>query len=515
MFLTVLALVNRMKPFLAAALLLLSAASAAAAPDVNFNVTDVVVYPQGTALVLQDAQVGGGNGFSAVLPGGVYVDSVRVSEDGGTVLKAEAYENPEEAPKLAAIAQWSVARALSGSVGSQVRFMTDYGEYSGVLSGFDEASGLMVLEAVNVTAGEGTSRSVKSAPFILMSSSQVREMVLDRKPQMPPPSPALQVQAYNPYYQQAPKRVRVVWEDIGAKARKARISYLSSGIGWSPVYHLDLPGEGGNARLSFIAQVADTAPANFSAVRLRLVGGSINIRTSQGYQQMWDSNTQSELNMRVAGYAMPSASYQPQRLSVDEYEVYDFPARQDLRAGGTLLLPVYDGDVGFRREYVWDARSSGGAWQGYSKYDSGDVRGRVQNIYLVKNSNRTWPAGTVSVYEGGLLIGQDTIMWTPQGAEAKVTVGFAPDIEVKRRETVKAFYRQNNYNEDYSHEARLTLKNRKPAKVAVTVMDEYPRNAHNFTASAPYEEEPGNLMTWKVELAPGQEYGISYQYVTE
>ena len=502
--------------FSVVAIILLAACCTAAQNEVKFNVTDVIVYPQNTALIRQDAAIAAANYFATVLPQGAYADSLRVTEDGGVVLKVEAFENQDDIQTQAFKAdQLSVAKVLVVSVNSQIKFETEYGEYSGKLAGFDENSGLMVLEAVNYTVAQGGARFARYAPYILMSSSQIREMVLENKPQMPQASASTLPATYNPYYQQTPKKVRVEWEDAAAAARKVRMSYLSAGIGWAPVYHLDLPPEGGQGRLTFIAQVKNALPANYSGVRLRLVAGNINIRSSSGYQQPGDTVTQAAMRMEESGYAYPLVSYQPQRISVGEYEVYDFPERQDLREKETLMLPVYDGKVDFKRQYVWDARSSGGVWQGYSKYDSGDVEGKVQNIYLVMNSNRTWPYGIVSVYQEGMLIGQDTISWTPDGAEAKVTVGFAPDIDVKRRETVKAFYRQGNYNEYYDHTAYLTLKNRKATKATVTVIDEYPRYAHNFTASMPYSEEPGNLMKWHVDLQPGQETEVTYKYTTE
>jgi len=129
---------------------------------------------------------------------------------------------------------------------------------------------------------------------------------------------------------------------------------------------------------------------------------------------------------------------------------------------------------------------------------------------MVKNEGETWPQGTVNVYRDMYLIGQDQIEWTPMGREAKVTVGYAPDIEVKKRATSKTLDRY-----DYSHAVTLSLKNYKDEPATVEVIDNYPQHAIDFEAGLDYEEKPGNLLYWTITLAPGEQRNVTYSYWTD
>ncbi len=131
----------------------------------------------------------------------------------------------------------------------------------------------------------------------------------------------------------------------------------------------------------------------------------------------------------------------------------------------------------------------------------------------MRNDNKTWPAGKVAVYRDGLLVGEDGIEWTPRGRKAKITVGAAPDIDVKKLTTSKV--REDRSCCDYDHSVVLLLKNYKDEAVTVSLLDGFPQQAKDLEASVAYQEQPGNLMTWNVTLAPGEKREIAYTYWTD
>jgi len=476
-----------------------------------FNVTDVIVYPQGSGLILQNAVVSGGNFFNTTLPPKAYADSIRVIEAEGVKRIVVEAVSAESAAQSARASRTPVTSILEENRGSLIELETLSGTYVGRLAWYDEQNGIILLEGVNYTVVRGGVREEKRAAYLTIPFSDVRSYVLGRKPHVvDAPITWAATTLYSPY-QQPPSRITVSWEDAGSGARNATMAYLSGGLAWKPQFLLDVGSE--RTRFSFWAQVTNTMGMNLTGVRLRLVAGNINIVQQGQYpREEWMSATQSV--MSDGGFGAVSGGL-PQNIKVEEYEVYDFPGSTSMRSGESVYLPVFDDYVQYRREYVWDARSTTD-WRGYMSYDSDDKAGKVQRIYTISNKGRTWPYGVVSVYQDMMLTGQDTISWTPKGGEAKVTVGYAPDIEAKRRETVKAYYKyQSSYDQDYNHTVTLKLRNYKTEAVDVLVMDEYPRDAHNFTATARYDERPGNIIEWNVGLRPGESREIAYSYFTE
>jgi len=194
--------------------------------------------------------------------------------------------------------------------------------------------------------------------------------------------------------------------------------------------------------------------------------------------------------------------------SIGEYEIYNLNRTISLETGETKNIPLFSGIVSFKREYVWDARGETNYYS-YSSWET-EKEKNVQVIYEILNEGRTWSHGTVYVYKEGILIGADSIEWTPKGREGKVTVGMAPDIEVKKSHTTKKVAEQYKYD----HTVTLWLKNYKQEKATVKVMDEFSSSAMNLKATEAYTEKPGNLMEWELNIEPGQEKTVTYTYYT-
>ena len=132
----------------------------------------------------------------------------------------------------------------------------------------------------------------------------------------------------------------------------------------------------------------------------------------------------------------------------------------------------------------------------------------------MKNNGKTWPEGIVNVYQDYMLIGQDGIQWTPKGREAKVTIGVASDIVVKKKATVKEISPDDRYNDDYKYTITIDLVNYKDKQVTVKVFDTFPSNALELGSNPGFEEKPGNQMAWEISLGPGEEKEIVYTYET-
>ncbi len=494
-------------------LVLLLAASVSAQVEVSFTMSDVIVYSQGIGLIIQSADLPAGNQYMTTLPEGVIEDSIRVTEEGASVLMTRTSRKVSSSATLGD--QWTFQELLAPNLGAQVRISTYEGDYSGTLKWYDAISNTILLTDVTYSLRQGNAQ-IQNAQNLVIKQSNLESYVFPNLPELPEirSQPAPQPQYM--WGQQPTGAIDVSWLDTGDSPTKAGMTYMTSGLSWKPIFYLDLAEsspDSGKAGFSFLAKVENRIRSNLSSVNLKLVAGNINIASISG----GSTGVGMHMEQRALSNIYESdemSSVVPSISGIEEYAVFTFPNPQTIRAGESLILPVFEEVVEYVKDYVWDARSQTN-WGGYQSYDSGEQEGKVKRIFRLTNPDKTWPYGIVSVFEGMMLTGQDGISWTPKGREAKVTVGSAPDIEVKRRQTSKVFYRDGNYNEDYNHTVTLSLKNYKIDPVEVLVIDTYPQRAHNLTANIAFEEKPGNMMHWKVKLEPGQTQKLIYGYWTD
>ncbi len=231
-------------------------------------------------------------------------------------------------------------------------------------------------------------------PYLTLSVSSIANLLFDERPLLPELDATTTI---NPYYgygrpmQGNPPTIS--FRDTGAGERDVRVMYLTQGLSWEPVYTLDQVGErpekperqgwwewikglvfgseqsttqagDDRARFGYWAKVTNTLGHDLDDVKVRLIGGSIRLAQRDGYEGysmsgiLNEEMTHSQRALDVANmiadqeYSLPPVS----TSSLEEYEVYDLPGTQTLRAGETKLISLYEDDVDVERLYVWDAR---------------------------------------------------------------------------------------------------------------------------------------------------------------
>lgn len=466
--------------------------SCATSVEVKTRISEVVVYPQ-VSLIYRAGSVGGGYSYYTDVNSTPYGNSVRISGRNISV-----YETTVEAVREATETsrQTLIESLLNSRLKKRIRFGYGGGTTEGTVEGFRD--GWLLLSNFR---DPNTNESI---PFMVLNYNTITRFMLSESPV------SLFTNAFSTItsgyygYQMQPGKYRISWESTKAEG-EVGVSYLAGGLSWNPFYRLDLSDDG--AHLEYMAQVTNGLNENLGDVDMKLVAGKIRIEGIGGHYGGYMTASQ-----RAMGYA-EEALYAPSVHSatvsaVGEYEVYDLDRKISIKPGQTKNLPLFDDDVESKKTYVWDARADTN-YYGYSSWET-DVGRNVQVIYSIRNTGKTWSHGTVFVYRDGILIGSDSIEWTPKGREAKVTVGMAPDIEVKKSHTKKRIsgvYR-------YDHNVTLWLKNYKTEKVKVKIMDVFSEYAQGLEASVPYTEKPGNLMEWNININPGEEKTLTYIFHT-
>lgn len=463
------------------------------AKNVDMSVSEVIIYPQGVSLMYMDAILPSGHSFYTHINSSLFTDSVRILSDKIEVLDISIEPLDELGGGK------DIQSLFTELDGKGMKVVLDQKEYRGNLTWFD--TNWLMLKSGDI-----------AFPFLLLRLNSIATLMLTEFPSSlsrdagdlgapevvyPYPYNLYQLPSTNPAGYKISWRNKEYGKDF--KGEKIRLSYLANGLRWKPFYRLYITDD--SARLRYYAQITNGI-GGMEDVEIKLVAGKIRLEGIAVADEM--------SYMTATQMAMPSTSYgaspSPSVSPLEEYAVYDLERLISLRKGETRLIPLFSGGVEFERRYVWDARGEDRSYW-YDRWET-QIQKSVQTILELRNDGETWSHGTVSVYKAGLLTGSDSIEWTPKGRKAKVTIGLAPDIEVKKSHTSKRI--SGTY--DYDHTLTLWLKNYKSEFVNVEVMDEFPRSAEELEASINYVEKPGNLMVWNVTLNPGEEMNITYTY---
>jgi len=255
------------------ALICLLLIGCAAAQDIDFEVTDIIIYPQGTGLVASEAKVPASGPYQTMLPAQAYDDSIRLLETGGkiTLTRTSRESIKPQDP-------WSMQELLHANLGQDIQVMTYEGEYSGKLAWYDAKAGILILDDVRYSLRKGA-EAAREAAHMSLRIADMESMSFSKKPALP------EVGAYSPnpqyYYGQPPKApIMLSWKSTGNVERQASLSYLAAGMSWKPVYFMDLAdakGTKGKARFAFLARIENALGMNLTDVGLKLIAGNVNM----------------------------------------------------------------------------------------------------------------------------------------------------------------------------------------------------------------------------------------------
>ena len=480
--------------------------------EVDFEFKDITIYPHSIVLIRKEATVSSGNKFFTNVEGNVFPGCVRIIEKGATIKEINVKSNFRIlTPSATNI--FDISKLLKESKGTLVELITSDGFYQGkvlwVLNGF------IFLSDAYLQKIFGDKIEERNASYICLKISDIKNIILMEEPDI---SDMMEPEEREPKADNSPK-TRISWEDTGSGSRKVTIIYIVSGISWESKYFLDTftsfsDGNEDESTLEHWASISNNIGYDLTDVNIRLVAGDIKLENpgnNGGGVEFKMYYAQS----LIGDYREDSSSNpdQPSSFSMQEYEVYTLPYKITLKKGETKLIQIQTCDVEIVTEYVYDATHLTPNRNRYRDWEN-EAAGKVQKILKVKNNGKTWPAGMVTVYQDYMVIGQDGIQWTPKGREAKITIGVASDIEVKKKVTVKKIETENKYDDDYDYTVTITIHNYKDEQVSVKVFDKFVNDALNLASNPDFEEKPGNLMEWKVSLSSDEDKKIVYTYET-
>lgn len=250
------------------------------------------------------------------------------------------------------------------------------------------------------------------------------------------------------------------------------ITYLVRGaLSWEPLYTLELTtGE--------LAAFASTENAfDFGKTKITFVMGEPYL--IGGYVK------EPARGLGVEAMAV-AASPPPQRIG-ESWE-YPFEGTVELKKGESLRLPLFEGKLTLKNVYTWDG---------------GNV---LLKHEFTNGLDRPLAEGRVECYEDGLWVGEDSIPWVAVSQKGEVTSQYAKDIEIEERTT-----QQKEEKDKRTTEKEVRVINHKQEAISIEVIRILPYRA-NLISANPKPEQDGEMLTWRLELKPGETKTARYAY---
>ncbi|QLJ52481.1 MAG: hypothetical protein Sv326_0306 [Candidatus Fermentimicrarchaeum limneticum] len=440
--------------------------------SVQVPVTDVTVYSNGIAFVKRDRSLDLTAGELSLLiknfTSSAVVESVSVSDDKGSVREIARYSNVRTKNETKYL---TFEEILNESIGSNVTALTKNGLKGGVLSWFGS-------DRLGITAGN---------KFTVLKFEDIEEF------EAPISKYKKDVEV-----NETEKGLRID-ELSTAGSHKISVSYLNPGVSWSAnyKYYMTSDTDTGEGTLQAWAGISNNAGEDWKDVKLRVAVGYPHMLS---YGSLVDYTRKQITNaggMAYASEAAPAIISDFVSAFVGEYYIYTLSEPATINDGETRNLPLFDGAVKFKREYIWDT-----AWE------------RPHKVYKLNNSlDQSWAAGTARIYLNGEFIGEDSIKYTPKLKEAEVTVADVPEIVVKKLVN-------STSGQEYQHartttyKVSLNVENRKDERVELRVRDWM--NSGDvvtlLTSNPTAERKEQNKLEWKITLNKGESRTIEYTY---
>ncbi len=335
------------------------------------------------------------------------------------------------------------------------------------------------------------------------------------------------------------------------------VSYLARGITWAPSYLVDLS-DTETASLSAQALIMNEL-ADLKDVNLDLVTGFPNIKfgevlnpiaMSENLSQFLNSLARGRTENRNDSYGggmvtqqarisdfssaydfetPPVPGYSTAAQGLVSEDLFLYPVEHfSLKKGETAWVPLFTAKLPYKHIYTWKVPDS----LFDERKNQPDPNQPVDTAPEVWHScrltnNLELPLTTAPAeftYNGGFT-GQDVCYYTAPGAETTIRMNQAMnllaeenEIEIVRKPNAASFHGWQFDSVKVQGELKVRSRMDKPVKVEVTkelsgeVLDSSPTAKDTATAKGLKEVNPKHVLTWEIEVKPGDEHKLTYSH---
>ncbi|MBN2329619.1 MAG: hypothetical protein JXR73_20930 [Candidatus Omnitrophica bacterium] len=335
------------------------------------------------------------------------------------------------------------------------------------------------------------------------------------------------------------------------QAADVSLTYLAKGIAWSPSYVLDISREDKAVITAKAVIVNDLQPLEHT--NLELIAGYPNIAFSEANsafsltplnqilerirergrmrEEMMLSNM-AVLSQRAyydasARPGTPSAPATPVMGETAEdlyfYQIGDVT----LKKGERGYYPLFSQEIPYEHIYTWEISQfidENAAYRG--RQDETPVIQEVWHaLKLTNTTNQPWTSAPATTMKDGRILGQDTILFTPGGAETELKITQAVSIdaehneyEIERQRSAAQFYGRNY--DLVKVRGELAVTNFKDKEVDIEITKTLSGEVKDYSLEPKVVQlarglnsvNPESQLVWNVKVKPGKENAVKLTY---
>lgn len=341
-----------------------------------------------------------------------------------------------------------------------------------------------------------------------------------------------------------------------APGRPITVSYLAKGITWAPSYLIDLS-DPKTARFTAKAEIINEV-ADLDAVNIELITGFPNlafgdvpspIGLNQNLEQFMQALARGRTEQRAnRGYMMQQAvmmnqmdagwdneiapAYSAAEAGREAEDLFLYPVRGvTLMRGETALLPLFSAEMPYEHVYTWaipDAVDQNSNTYSYSRPAEGQRPAQEEvwhSARLTNNAKLPLTTAAAQFVKDGQIVGQDICYYTNPGSSTTIRINRAMRVladqaenEAARARSVLQFQGYNYDKVTLKGELKLLSRLDKPTKIEVTkelsgeLTNASDEPAVTKTGKGLRAVNPRLKLVWKVDIEPGKEKVIRYEY---
>lgn len=281
----------------------------------------------------------------------------------------------------------------------------------------------------------------------------------------------------------------------GAGEFKARLAYLTEGLGWKALYTAVLSEDEVKMNLNSWVSITNNTGLTYKGAKVAVVAGKLQ-------------RAEEKMVFRRPGLerAALAEAPTPERKELFEFHLYALPRPLTLKDGKTKQISFITADaVPITKSYIYEGQVLDGV-QVRLAFENKEESGLGQPL----------PAGLLRLYkqteEGLQFIGEDFINHTPKGEKVTLKAGIAFDLVAERKQTEHTVLGEGRYRASFE----IKLRNRKDEDVTITVI-EHPQGDWKLIESEPeFTKTDANTIEAKVFVAAGEEtivrYTVEYRF---
>jgi len=250
-------------------------------------------------------------------------------------------------------------------------------------------------------------------------------------------------------------RPTLVWTLQAERGGRHRteVSYLTSGINWHAEYVAVTNVDDSRLDLSGWVSIDNKSGATYKEARLKLVAGRLHRAVKPRPRQLRRT------------YATELAKAPPafEEKAFFEYHLYTLQRPATVRNNETKQLSLFEpAETKVKKVYVYEAARNEKAVRVDLEFKNSKEAGLGMPL----------PEGKIRVYKQDsdkslIFVGEDRIGHTPKDEEVRVTVGYAFDISVERKQTGQRKLGERSREETW----QIRLRNHKKERVTVKVLE--------------------------------------------